>query len=55
MATDVTDDYELTDYELGFLRGVFAARNIVEPTRKDMRDAAALMLLQSADADRELH
>lgn len=55
MATDVTDEYELTDYELGFLRGVFAARNITEPTRKDMRDAAALLLLQSAPADGELN
>jgi hypothetical protein len=46
-------EIELTDYELGFLRGVFAARAIVNPTPDQMREAAELMQLHSAPSHGE--
>lgn len=47
------EEIDLDDYALGFLRGVFAARGIVEPTPDQMRDAAELMHLHSATLDGE--
>jgi hypothetical protein len=41
-------EIELSDYELGFLRGVFAAWGLVDPTPDQMRDAAQLMHLHTA-------
>ena len=53
MTDDDGDEYELTDYELGFLRGVFAARNIIDPTREQMREAVELMQLHTVQTDME--
>ena len=53
MVDEDGDDDELTEYELGFLRGVFAARNIQDPSREQMRDAVELMHLHSVQTDME--
>jgi hypothetical protein len=45
------EEIELEDYALGFLRGVFAARGIVEPTPQQMREAAELMHLHTSTLD----
>jgi hypothetical protein len=47
------EEIELDDYALGFLRGVFAARGIVEPTSEQMWDAAELMHLHTSTLDGE--
>jgi hypothetical protein len=40
-------DFELTDVEVAFLRGVFAARGIATPTEQEFRDAMQLLELHS--------
>lgn len=37
------DEVELSDQEVAFLRGVFAARGIVAPSAEEFRDAMALL------------
>ena len=47
------EEIDLDDQALGFLRGVFAARGIVEPTPDQMREAVELLHLHSSTLDGE--
>ena len=51
MTPDTDEQMDLSDYDLGFMRGVFAARGIAEPSDDQMRDALELLQLHHGAPD----
>lgn len=46
------EEVELSEYEMGFIAGVLAARGITgQPTEEQFRDAFALLMAQTRDLD----
>ncbi len=50
MSTEEEID-DLGDYELGFVRGIFAGRGVTEPTEEDLRMALALLQIHMGATD----
>lgn len=52
---DHWNDFDLSDQEVAFLLGIFAARGIAAPTEEEFQDALELMHLHFEPAPTELN
>jgi hypothetical protein len=52
---DHDGDYDIGDVEVAFLRGVFAAKGITNPTEEEFHDAMGLLHLHAVEWATEPH